>query len=503
MLNMAIKRLALISGLFFNIDLNNENIMMKLKLITAVLLGTAVTLIAGCNSMEHKAQQAVVTKTNGGEVSEYQLANGMKIIVKPDRRAPIAVSQVWYKVGSSYEHNGITGVSHVLEHMMFKGTKNLGPNEFSEIISANGGRENAFTGRDYTAYFQTLSSDRLEVAFELEADRMHNLTLDQKEFDKEVEVVKEERRLRTEDKPTSLTFERFKAAAFPSSPYRTPVIGWMSDLDNMKLADLDDWYRRWYAPGNATLVVVGDVDPDEVYQLANKHFGKVPARDFQQPKPLSEPATKNSMRLTVKLPAKQPYLIMGYKTPAIGSAQESWEPYALEVLAGVLDGGDSARLSRELIRGKELAVVADAGYGGYSRLPDMFLLDGTPTDSYTISDLEKAFKKQVERLKKEKVSADELERVINQVVAARVYELDSVFYQAMQIGMLETIGLDWRLLNKHVDNLRAVTPDMIQKVARKYLNDDNLYIAELDPLPLDNSSNKPQRRVSAGGRHGG
>ncbi len=437
------------------------------------------------------------------KVYEYQLDNGMKVIVKPDRRAPIAVSQVWYKVGSSYEHNGITGVSHVLEHMMFKGTEKYGPNEFSEIISANGGSENAFTGRDYTAYFQTLSSDRIEVSFEMEADRMHNLLLDEKEFRKEVEVVKEERRLRTEDKPTALTFERFKAAAFPSSPYRQPVIGWMSDLENMELKDLAVWYRKWYSPGNATLVVVGDVDPDETFRMATKHFGKVPASDFDlQPKPITEPEAQNNLRLTVKLPAKQPYLIMGYKTPVIGSADEKWEPYALEVLAGVLDGGSSARLSRELLRGSEIAVVADASYGAYSRLPDMFLMDGTPTDNYTIKDLENAFKEQVERLKNEPVSKSELDKVINQVVASRVYELDSVFYQAMQIGLLETIGLDWKLLDEHVDNLRAVTPEMIQKVATKYLRDDNLYIAELDPLPIEKNARFKKAVSARGNRHG-
>ena len=435
------------------------------------------------------------------KVHEYQLDNGLKIFVKPDRRAPIAVAQIWYKVGSSYEHAGVTGVSHVLEHMMFKGTKNLAPNEFSEIVSANGGRENAFTGRDYTAYFQTLASDRLEISFKLEADRMQNLLLDENEFKKEIEVVKEERRLRTEDKPTALTFERFMAAVFPSSPYRNPVIGWMSDLENMQLDDLRQWYAKWYAPGNASLVVVGDVDPDEIYNLAKEHYGKVPARPFSKPKIMSEPELKNNLRLTVKLPAKQPYLIMGYKTPSITSAEESWEPYALEILAAVLDGGESARFSRELVRGKEIAAVADADYGAYSRLPDLFILDGTPTDKHDINDLEKAFKQQIERIKNEPVDASELERVITQVVASKVFELDSVFYQAMQIGMLETMGMDWQLIEQHVEQLKAVTPEMIQKVAKKYLHDDNLFIAELDPQPME--SKQLTRRGFAGGRHGG
>lgn len=447
------------------------------------------------------AGASVADAQNASTVHEYQLDNGLKIFVKPDRRAPIAVAQIWYKVGSSYEHNGVTGVSHVLEHMMFKGTKNLAPNEFSEIVSANGGRENAFTGRDYTAYFQTLASDRLEISFKLEADRMQNLLLDETEFKKEIEVVKEERRLRTEDKPTALTYERFMAAVFPSSPYRNPVIGWMSDLDNMQLNDLRQWYAKWYAPGNASLVVVGDVDPDEIYELAKKHYGKVPARPFSQPKNFSEPELKNNLRLTVKLPAKQPYLMMGYKTPSINTAEESWEPYALEILAAVLDGGESARFSRELVRGKEIAAVAAAGYSAYSRLPELFTLDGTPTDKHSINDLEKAFKEQIERVKNEPVAAAELERVITQVIASKVFELDSVFYQAMQIGMLETMGMDWRLIDKHVEQLKAVTPEMVQQVAKKYLHEDNLFIAELDPLPME--SKQLTRRGFAGGRHGG
>lgn len=418
------------------------------------------------------------------KVYEYMLDNGMKVFVKPDRRAPIAVAQVWYKVGSSYEHSGITGLSHVLEHMMFKGTESLAPNEFSEIISANGGRENAFTGRDYTAYFQTLSADRLEVSFKLEADRMQNLLLSEAEFRKEIEVVKEERRLRTEDKPTALTFERFKAAVFSSSPYRNPVIGWMSDLDNMTLDDLRRWYEQWYSPSNATLVVVGDVEPDYIHALAKKYYGKVPARKIAKPRAAQEADLPNSLRLTVKLPAKQPYLIMGYKTPTIKTADESWEPYALELLAAVLDGGDSARLSRELVRGKEIAVVADASYDAFSRLPDLFLLDGTPTDHYSIEDLEQAFKKQIKRLKTQPVSEAELKRVITQTIAAKVYELDSVFYQGMQIGMLETMGLDWQLTDRYVDELKKVTPEMIQQVARKYLNEDNLHVAILDPQPM-------------------
>ena len=258
-----------------------------------------------------------------GKVQETVLDNGLKVIVKEDHRAPIVTSQVWYKVGSSYEHGGLTGISHVLEHMMFKGTEKYGSGEFSEIVSANGGDDNAFTGRDYTAYFQNLANDRLEVSFELESDRMRNLTLPANEFAKEVEVVKEERRLRTEDRPTSLTFERFKATAFEASPYRIPVIGWMDDLDAMTVEDLRAWYRKWYAPNNATLVVVGDVETQAVFDLAKKYFGPLQPESTEAPKPRGEPRQDGTKRLVVKAPAREPYLVMGYKATAWAALKRS------------------------------------------------------------------------------------------------------------------------------------------------------------------------------------
>ncbi|MCU7815459.1 MAG: insulinase family protein [Candidatus Thiodiazotropha sp. (ex Rostrolucina anterorostrata)] len=432
------------------------------------------------------------------KVVEHQLENGMKVIVKQDRRAPIAVSQVWYKVGSSYEHGGITGVSHVLEHMMFKGTKQHPPGEFSRIIAANGGDENAFTGRDYTAYFQTMSSDRLEVSFKLEADRMRNLLLLPEEFKKEVEVVKEERRMRTEDKPQSLTYEQFLAGAYEASPYRIPVIGWMADLDALQVEDLQVWYRKWYAPNNATLVVVGDVEPDQVIQLAQRHFGPLKPEQVAQPKPRTEPGQRGGKRFTVKTPARQPYLILGYKTPVIGKADQAWEPYALEMLAYVLDGGSSARLSNNLIRGSKLAVAADTSYSAFSRLPGMLVIDAVPTPGTTTDTVEAALLKEIERFKQELVKEEEMKRVRNQIIAAKVYEKDSVFYQAMLIGQMETIGLDWRLSDEYVTHLKAVTAEQIKQVAEKYLVADNLSVAVLEPLPMDNSMAK---QSAAGGSH--
>ena len=431
------------------------------------------------------------------EVQEFKMANGLKVLVKEDHRAPIVVSQIWYKVGGSYEHSGITGVSHVLEHMMFKGTKKYPAGEFSRIIAENGGRENAFTGKDYTAYFQQLEKSRLKVSFEMEADRMRNLTLPEEEFKKELAVVMEERRMRTEDKATALTSEQFNATAYVNNPYHQPIIGWMNDLENMQVSDLRQWYQKFYAPNNATLVVVGDVNGQKVFELAKKYFSKLKPSDIAATKPRLDAEQKGERRITVKAPARLPYLLMGYKVPSYKTAKEDWEPYALDVLAYVLSGGSSSRFSKSLVRKQQIAVNADTGYGIFSRLDELFVIDATPAAGYTVQQLEAAINKEIKKIKTELVSAKELERIKAQTIAGKVFEKDSVFYQAMQIGMLETVGLDWKINDEYTKRVRQVTAEQIQKVAKKYLVKDTLTVAVLDPQPLT----EKKRRVSSAGRH--
>jgi zinc protease len=416
------------------------------------------------------------------EVSEFQLDNGLKLIIKRDIRAPVVVSQVWYKIGSSYEHNGITGISHQLEHMMFKGTKNLKPNEFSEIIAANGGDENAFTGRDYTAYFQTLEKDRLEISFRLEAERMRHLKITEQEVLKEREVVSEERRLTTEDKPQAVLAEAFNATAFMTSPYHHPIIGWMSDINNYSVEELNDWYNKWYAPNNATVVVAGDVEPEAVLELAKTYFGPLKPEQIAVVKPQPEIVQRGKRTIEVKAPAQLPFFMMGWKTPTVVTAEEKWEPYALEVLSGILDGGDTARFSKKLVRGQEIAAGVSAGYGLYSRLTDLFIIAGTPAKSATVEQLKNAIYEELELLKTELVSDAELQRIKAQVVASEVYQRDSLFYQAMKIGMLDTVGLDWRLADQYVEQINAVTAEQIRQVANKYFIEDSLTVGDLIPL---------------------
>ncbi len=427
---------------------------------------------------------------------EYRLDNGMKVVIKEDHRAPVVISQVWYRVGSADEHSGLTGVSHVLEHMMFKGTERYPAGRFSEIIAENGGQENAFTARDYTAYYQLLEASRFPISFELEADRMANLLLPEEAFVKELNVVKEERRLRTEDHPNALAYEQLYATAFDNSPYHNPVIGWMGDLDSLQLADLRRWYRQWYAPDNAILVVVGDVDPRAVYRGAVQYFGALDAHPLPPVKPRPEPRQRGLRRALVKAPAELPYIVMGYKAPVLGRAEADWEPYALEVLAGVLDGGRSARLSRELIREQEVAASAGAGYGLYGRHNGLFLMDGIPAAGHSLAELEQALQGEVERLRKTLVGPHELQRVKAQVLAEEVYRRDSVSRQANLIGMVETIGLGWRVLEEYVPRIEAVTAEQVRRVARKYLTDDLRTVAVVEPLPIEAHA-APQGAASA------
>jgi zinc protease len=413
---------------------------------------------------------------------EMTLDNGMKVVVREDHRAPVVVSQVWYRIGSSYEHDGITGVSHVLEHMMFKGTKDLKPGEFSEIIAANGGKENAFTSRDYTAYFQRIASDRLDICLKLEADRMRNVVFLAEEFKKEVAVVQEERRWRVDNKPKSKLFEQFYAAAFLTSPLRIPTIGWMSDLENLKMQDAAEWYKNWYAPNNATLVIVGDVKSEQVFALAKKYFADIKPSNIEPPKSRPEILQNGERRISLYGQTSNPYLIMGYKTPVLkGFEGNIKDIYALDVLSGILDGGNSARIAKKMLRGDEIAVEAGTSYDAFDRLAGLFLFAGTPNDGVSPQALENAFIEEIEDLQVNPVTQQELDRVKAQVIASKVFDRDSMFNMAMQIGALDSVGHDWSLLDSYVDNIRSISAEDIQRVANKYFDKNSLTVATLWP----------------------
>ncbi len=415
---------------------------------------------------------------------EHTLGNGLRVIVKPDRRAPVVVSMVWYKVGSMDEFNGTTGVAHVLEHMMFKGTQEVPGGEFSKIIAAAGGRDNAFTSKDYTGYFQMLHKSQLPLSFRLEADRMMNLVLSQEEFAKEIKVVMEERRLRTDDRARSIVYERLMATALIAHPYRDPIIGWMNDLENLRVEDARAFYERWYAPNNAVLVVVGDVSPQEVFGLAQQYFGGIKPKVLPPRKPQEEPPQLGLKRLTVKAPAELPYVVMAYRVPVLRDPENDWEPYALEMLSNVLDGNAAARLPRTLVRTERLANSAGASYDGIGRGPGFFYLDGVPTPGKTPLELEQGLRRELRRIAEDGVTEEELRRIKSQAIAAQVYQRDSMFFQARQIGSAETAGLSYKMLDLLIEKLKQVTAAQVQEVAKKYFSDDELTVAYLDPQPL-------------------
>ncbi len=437
------------------------------------------------------------------DLHEMSLPNGLRILVKEDHRAPVIVSQVWYKTGSIDEPTGVTGIAHVLEHMMFKGTHRYPEGQFSRIVAKAGGRENAFTTRDYTVYFQQLHKDKLALAFELEADRMVNLNLKQKEFEKELNVVKEERRLRTDDKPQALLYEMYNALAYQTHPYHHPVIGWMSDLHNLQLDDVKKWYQTWYAPNNAVLIVAGDVDPKNVFDLAKKAFGAIKPSQLPIRKNLGELTQRGQRQAILKAPAKLNYFIMGYHVPVIYDIEKDWEPYALDMLSSILDGHDAARLNQSIVNQQQLASTLDVSYDLLSRGPGQFMIDATPMNTHSTMDVKNGILKEIARIKTEGVTEEELERVRSQLIAARTFQRDSIFYDAMQMGGAIMTGFKPTDVDRIIAKLRAVTREQIQKVAQKYLTEDNLSVAILDPQPIDpHAKPAPHYAETTGRSHG-
>jgi zinc protease len=422
---------------------------------------------------------------------ETTLKNGLRVIVKEDRRAPTAVQMVWYRIGSMDEVDGASGVAHVLEHMMFKGTPSVGPGEFNKRVAAAGGRDNAFTSRDYTAYFQQVPKEKLEDVMQLEADRMRHLNVDAKEFAQEIKVVMEERRMRTDDNPQSKLFEQMNAVAFQAHPYRRPIIGWMSDLETMTAADAKAWYDTWYVPNNAYVVVTGDVDHQAVFSLAEKYYGGLEGRALPLRKAQTEPAQEGSRRVIVKAPAELPVLIMGYKAPVLRDVENDTEPYALDMLSAILDGHDAARFNKKLVRETKVALSVGIDYDATARGPGMIYLHGSPSEGKTVADLEAALRAEIARVQKDGVSEAELKRAKAQLLASQIYKLDSMFGQAMEIGQNEAAGIPYQKIDRMLEKLQQVSAAEIKAVANKYFTDDTLTVGILDPQSLDGKARRP------------
>jgi zinc protease len=414
---------------------------------------------------------------------------------------------LWVRVGSMDEVDGSSGVAHVLEHMMFKGTPTVKAGDFSRKVAALGGRENAFTSKDYTGYFQQIPANRLADVMQLEADRFAHSQWSDEEFAKELEVVKEERRLRTEDSPHARLSEAMHAVAYTASPYRRPIVGWMNDLEALTPDDARAFFKRWYTPANAAIVVAGDVEPDTVFALAQKYYGGISGHAVPARKPRVEPEQGGMRRLDFKAPAEQASVTLAFKIPSMTAAAldndtdaAGNDALALTVLAAVLSGYDNARLDRALTQNEDhVADSAGAHCGMGARGPEMCFLYGVPSAGKTAAQVEAALRAQVALIAKDGVQATELQRVKNQWIASEVYKLDSVFNQGRILGTNWAIGFPLDADDKLIARLRTVTSAQVQAVAAKYFGDDALTVATLLPQPLD-KTRKP-RPAPAGMRH--
>jgi zinc protease len=414
-------------------------------------------------------------------VKEFNLNNGLKLLISEDHKAPIATFQIWYRVGSRDEPGGKSGISHLLEHMMFKGSKNYGPKVFSRLIQRNGGVDNAFTTKDYTMYYETLPSDRIELALKLEADRMKGLLLRNEDVEYERNVVMEERRLRYEDDPQSLVYEEVVATAFKVHPYHNPVIGWMSEIASITREDLWRHYRSYYCPQNAFIVVAGDVKAEDILRMVKEHFSDVPECPERRPISSVEPQQRGEKRVYVKKEAKLPYVLIAYHVPSFPDPDSA----ALDVLSSVLSG-KSGRLYKDIVRDRKLAISAFASYSGLQIDPFLFFLGGTATAGTDGATLEKALLEVVEEIKRKPPEQKEVQKAKNQIEATFIMGQDSIFFQAELIGMFEVLG-DWRLKDKYLQQLNKVTPEDVSAVARKYLTQENRTVGILIPIDRDNA----------------
>jgi zinc protease len=423
---------------------------------------------------------------------QFTLANGLTLIVRPDRRAPTVVQMLWVRVGAMDEVDGTTGVAHALEHMMFKGTPDIKAGEFSRRVAAMGGMDNAFTTRDATAYHMQIPARRLETAMQLEADRFARNQWDDEEFKREIEVIKEERRQRTEESPRARMFESLSAMIYQASPYRRPVIGWMSDIEAMTPDDARAFYRRWYVPANAALVIAGDVDVAQVRALAEKHFGGLAPAAVPVRKPREEPAQAGPRRLEYRAVADQALVALAYKVPSWRGAEvdndADRDALGLTVLSAVLDGYDGARLDRALVQGvgtggKRLADSAGSSYGLMGRGPQLFMLTAVPSNGVTTEMASAALKAEVARIAREGIREAELQRVKTQWTAGEIYKLDSVANQARELGSYWINGMGLDTGDRLMTRLRAVTAAQVQSVAQRYFSDEQLTTGVLVPDP--------------------
>ena len=415
------------------------------------------------------------------ETLKQQLANGLTVIIKEDHRAPVAVSRLWYRVGSVDEHAGKTGLSHALEHMMFKGTAAVPAGEFSKRVSALGGNDNAYTNRNETVYVTDIAVKNLPEVLKMEADRMVNLNFSDRDFDNEMKVIKEERRMRSEDNPGGKLWETLNTAAYRRPHLRAPIIGYMADLNRLQAADLRSWYRQWYAPNNATLIIVGDVDARQTMRQVSDLFGRLTPQPLPERNRMDDAApAKPAFRRTTALTA-QPLFALSWRVPALRRIDDKL-PYALDVLSDLLSGNTSGRLDKNLVRGQEKALNLGASYDLFSRETPLFTISGIPAAGVGSRELVALVKQQLADIARNGVSEDELQRIRNQNEAQEIFARDSMGHQAAMIGQLEGSGFDYRQEADIRRRLNAVSSADVQAAARLLVPAQETLVI-VDPRP--------------------
>ncbi len=420
------------------------------------------------------------------QVVEKYLTNGLKVILLENHKAPVATFQVWYRAGSRNEPWGKTGMSHMLEHMMFKGTKTVTGDAFSALIAENGGDDNAFTSHDFTAYFENISSDRLKIPIRLESDRMRNLRLVEKDFETERMVVLEERRMRTEDDPQGFLVEQLNATAFQTSPYHWPIIGWEQDLGSLTLNDLRAYYDAYYHPANAFLVVVGDFNTERILPIIERFFGRIRRGTAPNQKKAVDPPQTGERRIEVNRAAELPYLVMAYHVPNISHP----DSYALDVLEALLGSGKSSRLYTNLVE-QQIALAADADNSLLSRDPNLFSVSAQPMPNVEPAVLGKALDREIGQIREKPVDQGELQNAKNQLEAAFVFGQQSLFYQAMLLAQFEIAG-NWRRIDEYIPSISRVTPEDVRRVAMEYLVPRNRTVGLLIPISPKEGDSPPR-----------
>jgi zinc protease len=429
-----------------------------------ILLCAALPPIAA--GQTSAAQTSAAVRPRPLHIVSRTLPNGLRILLVEDHSTPILNLQVWYHVGSKDERHGRTGFAHLFEHLMFKGSAHVAPEQHSRIIEAAGGVYNAYTNDDVTVFWETVPSNFLERVMWLEADRMATLTVDQANFTSEREVVKEERRLRVEDPPYGRLFEDLYAVAFTVHPYHHATIGSMEDLDKAALPDVQEFYRTFYRPDNATVIVVGDAAPEECFAWAEKYFGGIPKPTQPVPRQkLVEPPQEEAKQFTKSYGANSPLpaVIEGYKM----SAAFSPDYYALNLASSILSSGESSRLYRRLVYESQLAAQA-AGLGNFTEDPNLFLAFAVMNQGKTAEEGKAAIDSVLEQMKNQPVSEHELNKAKNQVLAASIFAREGDQSTGDSLGFAAVIGKDPELINRDTEMYLAVTPEDIQRVARNY-----------------------------------